>query len=152
MTNPKFEELAQVLEPGEIRTVTVPVPVKAPRKPYKQAKTLYKEFMIKKSEKTFLKHLPKIAEVACMKALEGDISAMKLILDRLVPVQKPTDGSKEASGSKAINIIINGSATISPSGADQQEETLVEGDFKEIDENDESESDNGREEPGRDGD
>lgn len=149
MTNPKFEELAQVLEPGEIRTVTVPVPVKTPRKPYKQAKTLYKEFMVKKSEKTFLKHLPKIAEVACMKALEGDISAMKLIFDRLVPVQKPTDGTKEASGSKAINIIINGSATISPSESD---ETLVEGDFKEIDENEQSESDNGREEPGLDGD
>ncbi len=141
MTNPKFEELAQVLEPGEVRLATVTVPDKPVRKPYKRAKTLYKEFMLQKSEKTFLKHLPKIAEVACMKALEGDISAMKLVLDRLVPVQKPTDGTKEAQGSKAINIIINGSATIN--SPEQEEEPLLEGDFKEIDENEQSESDGG---------
>jgi len=149
MTNPKFEELAQVLEPGEVRMATVTVPAKAPRKTYKKAKTLYKEFMLAKSEKTFLKHLPKIAEVACMKALEGDISAMKLVLDRLVPVQKPTDGSKDPSGSnKAINIIINGSATISPA-----EDIPVEGEFKEIEDDEQGESDGGSEEQGgRDGD
>jgi hypothetical protein len=127
---------------------TVTVPAKAPRKTYKKAKTLYKEFMLAKSEKTFLKHLPKIAEVACMKALEGDISAMKLVLDRLVPVQKPTDGSKDPSGSnKAINIIINGSATISPT-AENHEDSPVEGEFKEIDEDEQGESDGGSEEHG----
>lgn len=138
MTNPKFEELAQVLEPGEVRVTNVPV--KPQRKSYKHTKTLYKEFMLKKSEKTFLKHLPKIAEVACMKALEGDISAMKLVLDRLVPVQKPTDSTKEASGSKAINIIINGSATIKSETEQEEEAPMLEGDFKEIEENEQSES------------
>lgn len=133
LMNPKFEALAQVLEPGEVR-VSVPPP-KPPRKSYKRTKTLYKEYMLAKSEKTFLKHLPKIAEEACRKALEGDISAMKLVLDRLVPVQKPTDGSKEASGNKAINIIINGSATI------KAEESPVEGEFKEIDDDEQSQPD-----------
>lgn len=88
--------------------------------------TLLRQAVLNKQEDIMLKHLPKIVKLACQMAEKGDLQAMKMIMDRMVPVQKPVDGASAGSGSKQINIIINGSSPVTISGG---ADAPIEGEF-----------------------
>ena len=106
-----------------------------PSKPMgvKNTKTLVREALISKSAGIMERALPRVMRAMCKKAIEGDVSAAKLILDRGLPVFKPVD-NKVMEQSKQITITINGAATVRTS-------EVVEASFSEIeigdDDNDE---------------
>lgn len=66
---------------------------------------------IEASELQIIRRLPNIVKKAVEMAEEGDIQAMKMILDRVIPVTKATDAVNPNSSSKgfSVNISINGS-------------------------------------------
>jgi hypothetical protein len=76
----------------------------------KNASTLLREAVEGKSTDIILKHFPKIVEKACQLAEDGDTKAMKLLMDRIIPVRKAADrGTGE--GHKGVTILIQGLET-----------------------------------------
>lgn len=96
--------------------------------------TLLRQAVLNKQEDIMLKHLPKIVKLACQMAEKGDLQAMKMIMDRMVPVQKPVDGASASAGNKQINIIINGSNPVTIS-----ESQPIEAVYSEVSDNEQSE-------------
>ena len=96
--------------------------------------TLIREAILNKQSDIMLKHLPKIVKLACKMAESGDMQAMKMIMDRMVPVQKPVDGNVPGSGSKIVNIIISGTASGMPTVKVNETEPL-DGAFSEVKDN-----------------
>lgn len=66
---------------------------------------------IEASELQIIRRLPNIVKKAVEMAEEGDIQAMKMILDRVIPVTRAIDAVNPNSSSKGfqVNISINGS-------------------------------------------
>ena len=66
---------------------------------------------IEASELQIIRRLPNIVKKAVEMAEEGDIQAMKMILDRVIPVTRAIDAVNPNSSSKGfqLNITINGS-------------------------------------------
>lgn len=75
------------------------------------------------SVEIIVKHFPKIVEKACELAEKGDTKAMKLILDRVLPMRKAT--SEEKAGSGGVTIIVQGRDE--PKKID-----VVDGEFEEV--------------------
>lgn len=102
---------------SEIETTSViqpykpqPPPPKGRIKGSKNKLTLLREAVLTKTEYKILDELPKIIAVVCKKAEEGDLTAAKLILERIIPVRKMSDGEGEGNkGPPTINIVIEGS-------------------------------------------
>lgn len=83
---------------------------KGRQKGVKNKLTLLREAVLTKQEHVILTELPKIIEVVCRKAQEGDLTAAKLILERIIPIRKQSDGDDSGSkGPPTINIVIEGS-------------------------------------------
>ena len=73
--------------------------------------TLLREAVLQKQEHVILRELPKIIAVVCQKAQEGDLTAAKLILERIIPVRKQSDEDSGSKGPPTINITVSGTTT-----------------------------------------
>jgi len=103
------------MEIKTLPTITSYSPKKKPprvgRKPGSKNKlSLLREAVLNKQEEVILTELPKIVAVVCRKAQEGDLSAAKLILERIIPVRKQTGDEASADKKPTINIVIEGSS------------------------------------------
>lgn len=134
-----LDEFAPQLEAGERRAVEAVVPrlpqLKNGRvRGSRNMTTLLRQAVLNKQEDIMLKHLPRIVKLACQMAEKGDLQAMKMIMDRMVPVQKPVDGNSVSAGNKQINIIINSSTGNSGSVPNVvvQEREPIDGSFEEV--------------------
>lgn len=105
--------------------------------------TLLREAVLQKQEHVILKELPKIVAVVCQKAVEGDLTAAKLILERIIPVRKQSDDGEGPKGPPTINITIEGTTTkvevVAPKASEPID--IEDADFEEIDEENEEKSD-----------
>ena len=72
----------------------------------KNKMTIFKEAMLAGAEDQFVKSIEKIAAVVSQKALEGDLTAAKMIFDRLIPVRKAVDINSGPVKDVGINIVI----------------------------------------------
>jgi hypothetical protein len=94
--------------------------------------------VLNKQEEMILNELPKIVEVVCRKAAEGDLTAAKLILERIIPVKKQSDGTEAAKGPPVITINIEGAE---PRSIQIATPVIVDGDFDEVEEEDSEDDD-----------
>ena len=85
----KDKEDAQV---EEIENALQPKPRtrKAPKRT-KKKETIFKEAMQQGFERVLTTHFREVLEVVVEKAKDGDMSAAKMLLDRVVPVSKAVD-------------------------------------------------------------
>lgn len=73
----------------------------------KNKSTLFKEAMQKKFEVKMNKNFQRILEVLADKAEEGDMAAIKMIMDRVIPQSKSVDmGDMAAKKGLSINISV----------------------------------------------
>ena len=111
-----------------------PPPSTGRKKGSKNKLTLLREAVLNKQEEMILNELPKIVEVVCRKAAEGDLTAAKLILERIIPVKKQSDGTEAAKGPPVITINIEGAE---PRSIQIATPVIVDGDFDEVEEGEE---------------
>ncbi len=84
----------------------------------KNVSTIVQEAVLAKSEKTLLKHFPKIVEKVCEMAEKGDMKAAKLIFERVIPARKAIEHlGKHDFGKEGINIVINTAEPIESIGS-----------------------------------
>lgn len=69
--------------------------------------TLYREAVLMKQEKKMLQEFPEIIGVLMQKAKEGDMTAMKLYLERVMAAKRVAEENEEKGGQQ-INIVIQG--------------------------------------------
>jgi hypothetical protein len=72
----------------------------------KNAVTILKEAVLQGAEDVFLANIEKITTVVCKKAVEGDLTAAKMVLDRVVPVKKAVEFGTKDGKDLGINIIV----------------------------------------------
>lgn len=127
--------------PNSIRTLPViaaykpkPPPSLGRKKGSKNKLTLLREAVLNKQEEVILKELPKIVEVVCKKAQEGDLTAAKLILERIIPVRKQVEGNEGAKGPPVITINIEGAST-GRSSITIEQPSIEDGEYHEVEEN-----------------
>ena len=101
------------------------------KKGSKNRLTLYREAVLMKQEKKLLKNLPEILDVVIKKAKEGDMTATKLFLDRVIAAKKVAEENDENKGPPTINIVIQGAKAKATMGR------VVEADFERITDDDE---------------
>ena len=93
----------------------------------KNKATLFKEVMKEGFEKALVKDFEKVVKVVIEKAVGGDMSAAKMLLDRIVPVSKAVD--LDSLGDKGVNISISiGKMDEDPYG----EKAAIEAEFTEV--------------------
>lgn len=73
----------------------------------KNNKTLLQEAIINDSEDIILKHFPKIVKAVVAQAEQGDLTAAKMIFDRVIPVRKAVEHKNVDSG-QGITIVVQG--------------------------------------------
>jgi hypothetical protein len=106
-------------------------PTPAGRKPGSKNKlTLLREAVLNKQEEVILNELPKIVAVVCKKAAEGDLTAAKLILERIIPVRKQSDDVSGPKGPPTINIVVEGTTT----KVEVTQPNIIEAEFREAEE------------------
>lgn len=124
----------------EIKTLTTissytpkKTPPRVGRKPGSKNKlSLLREAVLNKQEEVILTELPKIVAVVCRKAQEGDLTAAKLILERIIPVRKQTGDEANADKKPTINIVIEGSSETRSIKIEQP--VILESTYEEIEE------------------
>lgn len=127
---------------SEIKTTTAiqsykpkPPPPKGRIKGSKNKLTLLREAVLTKTEYKILDELPKIIAVVCKKAEEGDLTAAKLILERVIPVRKMSDGDGEGvKGPPTINIVIEGAEANKKVIISTEKAPIEDAEYQEIDE------------------
>jgi hypothetical protein len=72
----------------------------------KNATTIFKEAVLQGAEEVFLENIEKITQVVCQKAVEGDLTAAKMVLDRVVPVKKAVEFGTKDGKDLGINIVV----------------------------------------------
>lgn len=73
----------------------------------KNKNTIFKELMQDEFRTLATTEVPKVLGVLFEKAKEGDISAIKMVMDRIVPVHKATDSEAlSKSGGLTVNVTI----------------------------------------------
>lgn len=70
--------------------------------------TIYREKVLMKQEKKLLDELPEILDVVIDRAKKGDMTATKMILDRVIAAKKVADENAEDRGTPIVNINITG--------------------------------------------
>ena len=110
-----------------------PPPSLGRKKGSKNKLTLLREAVLNKQEEVILKELPKIVEVVCKKAQEGDLTAAKLILERIIPVRKQVEGNEGAKGPPVITINIEGAST-GRSSITIEQPSIEDGEYHEVEE------------------
>jgi len=122
--------------PGTVVATYKPKPPPSPgrKKGSKNKLTLLREAVLNKQEEVILKELPKIVEVVCKKAQEGDLTAAKLILERIIPVRKQVEGNEGAKGPPVITINIEGAST-GRSSITIEQPSIEDGEYHEVEEN-----------------
>lgn len=95
----------------------------------KNKMTIFKEAMIQGAEETFVKNIEKITEVVCAKAAEGDLTAAKMVLDRLIPIRKAVDINHGPVKDVGVNIVIQSLED----KLQVKAEDIVEADYTEVD-------------------
>jgi hypothetical protein len=69
--------------------------------------TIYREAVLMKQEKKMLQEFPEIIGVLMQKAKDGDMTAMKLYLERVMAAKRVAEENEEKGG-QTINIVIQG--------------------------------------------
>lgn len=94
--------------------------------------TIYREAVLMKQEKKMLQEFPEIIGVLMQKAKDGDMTAMKLYLERVMAAKRVAEENEE-KGSQQINIVIQGAKASKIMGK------TIEAEFEELadDESDE---------------
>jgi hypothetical protein len=127
-----------------------PPPSTGRKKGSKNKLTLLREAVLNKQEEMILNELPKIVEVVCRKAAEGDLTAAKLILERIIPVKKQSDGMEAAKGPPVITINIEGAdarlSLADPRSIQIATPVIVDGDFQSVSDDDEVEEEENEDE------
>lgn len=72
----------------------------------KNAATIFKEAVVQGAEDIFLTNIEKITQVVCQKAAEGDLTAAKMVLDRVIPVKKAVEFGTKDGKDLGINIVV----------------------------------------------
>lgn len=98
--------------------------------------TIYREAVLMKQEKKMLQEFPEIIGVLMQKAKDGDMTAMKLYLERVMAAKRVAEENEE-KGSQQINIVIQGakaskimSKTIGAEFEELEDEEIEEGEFE----------------------
>jgi hypothetical protein len=116
-------------------------PTPTGRKPGSKNKlTLLREAVLNKQEEVILNELPKIVAVVCKKAAEGDLTAAKLILERIIPVRKQSDDVSGPKGPPTINIVVEGTTTkveVTQAKQSLAQPNIIEAEFREEEDEDE---------------
>lgn len=99
----------------------------------KNSLTILKEAVLAKSEDVILEHFPKIVTAVCQKAMEGDMTAAKLIMDRILPTKKAVEFSTKDNQDFGIKIIVQGIETHQSSVTIGKTIDVADGDYKEVD-------------------
>jgi hypothetical protein len=127
--------------PGNVVTKYKPKPPPNPgrKKGSKNRLTLLREAVLNKQEEVILNELPKIVEIVCRKAAEGDLSAAKLILERIIPIRKQSDGNEGSKGPPVITINIEAAKSERKRSSITIEtpQIIEHGEFEEVDEDEE---------------
>ena len=72
----------------------------------KNKTTIFKEAMLAGAENIFVANIEKIADVVCAKAVDGDMTAAKMVFDRLIPQRKAVDINHGPQKDHSIQIVI----------------------------------------------
>lgn len=108
MESPLEQVETTSVEPGsnlENTTDKLPVKNKGGRpKGSKNKDTIFKEMMSTKFQNVAKSDIQKVYKILFERAQEGDMKAIKLILDRVVPVTKAVDLAELEKGGLQINI------------------------------------------------
>lgn len=99
----------------------------------KNKSKLLAEVIRTKSEEQILKHLPKILEATIEQAQKGNMQAVKLLLDRVLPAKRSVEvGTKDEGGLK-VNIVVDNLVTHEiKKEIENQEEEIEEAEFEEL--------------------
>jgi len=93
----------------KINKASAPTPRRRGRpKGSKGKATLFKEVMRQGFETALQKDFSKVLDVVISKAVDGDMVAAKMLLDRVVPAQKASDNSLADKGNLNIQITVGG--------------------------------------------
>jgi hypothetical protein len=100
-----IEPEEQALVPKEENTA--PVVRKRGRPPGSKNKdTIFKELMQDEFRALAENKVPKVLETLFQKALDGDMQAIKMVMDRIVPAHKAIDGERASGGTPVVKIMI----------------------------------------------
>ena len=98
--------------------------------------TIYREAVLMKQEKKMLQEFPEIIGVLMQKAKDGDMTAMKLYLERVMAAKRVAEENEE-KGNQQINIVIQGAKaskimgkTIEAEFEALEDEEIEEGEFE----------------------
>jgi hypothetical protein len=95
----------------------------------KNKDTLFKELMTGKFQDIAVEHVEKTIAVLFQKAHQGDMKAIKLIMDRVVPVTKAVDLADMEKKGLTINISVGSMEDAQAEGA-----IIEDADYTEVDE------------------
>jgi hypothetical protein len=138
MNNENSEEKPLLETLPQVKKYKPRPPTPTGRKPGSKNKlTLLREAVLNKQEEVILNELPKIVAVVCKKAAEGDLTAAKLILERIIPVRKQSDDVSGPKGPPTINIVVEGTTT----KVEVTQPTIMEADFREVEDEEEEDGD-----------
>jgi len=97
----------------------------------KNKKTELQEILVSKSSELMVQNLNKVVSVVIQKAEEGDLTAAKMILDRLIPVKKAVEINAGKLGNGGITINIE-KLTTNPHLSGKDLEEGEDGTFEEV--------------------
>jgi len=68
--------------------------------------TLLREALMQDSEEIMVRHFPRIVDAVVQKAMQGDMVAAKMIMDRMIPTKKAIEFSGKDGQDFGIKIIV----------------------------------------------
>ena len=92
--------------------------------------TIYREAVLMKQEKKMLQEFPEIIGVLMQKAKDGDMTAMKLYLERVMAAKRVAEENEERGG-QTINVFVQGAKASKIMGK------TIEAEFEELEEEEE---------------
>lgn len=92
----------------------------------KNKNTIFKELMQDEFRALAENKVPKVLETLFEKAIDGDMQAIKMVMDRIVPAHRAIDGEKTPSGVPLIEIRIGNLEDSVPQGR----ETITDVEYK----------------------
>lgn len=90
--------------------------------------TILREAILQDSEEMMITHFPKIVQAVIARAKEGDLTAAKMIMDRIIPVKKAVEITGKEGGEIGIRIIVEGiQQAIEEDDPEAKVEKVIEG-------------------------